>query len=969
TMTSEQWETVDYDPFAHEEASQSEQWETVDYDPFAGEDEQWETVDYDPFAGSDQSAHDHVQTQKDDANRAAFFAAPGAMFDGMDVDPETHQAPIAQYVADYPLSAWRTAKALGVGAYDAIANQAPKTFARLWRGSSSDDLVKDRETQAYIDQQDKESQELQSKYLTDEELQDTFLFGLLKNKSAYEGARNLFPTAASMGSGIGAGALAGSAFSPGVGTVVGAVAGGLSGGTIGYSDSKNEFLESALKDFYAKNPNATDDEATSYLDEMQRIGTRIGLWEAVPEAASQIATMGLARVPLGGIPGLNKFLEIPWVKKYAASEFAETATGKALANIGKGGVKLGAEMGEEHATEFATFMGQESEKYHAGLRETEPTLQEYMDTQGGSVSVMAALGLGTGSAMNHFLPEMHDAKNTPDKLNGELDLDALNMTGAAGFTKGNAMSRDDIMNWVTSTRAGLGLYQTLSDLYNDGHTELATKIQVTSADRGEHVEHSKHYTGDAVDINRKALTEDEQELFAQYAAQNGLSRDVKGEPWHYSYVGKGAVQATERGARPKQHDGTPEWEAPAVDPSSKTDLLHDETPQTRDDAGWYSTQNVNQRYDESHREEAPAFSSSLDGMFSPESPSLAWQDENEFEKLPPAATQRATELASYVHATAAQQTMDSNRVVNLLQQLDEKKQAAAPHLNTLSAIQLALQNDHPTQPLPDDAATPPFPESSHNIAAQLEAIQNPQSGKRAMLVTPGSPLPTALPKGVHPVATQHGTILTTDHVLRDLIPYDIDEETLGKVVLGAPSVRPAPGSGVVAQALDDKGRVISETQVDPSQTEEAVQAMQDHSPTGHTRVISTGQALQERHDGFLADQVRHVSEQGPQESSSRQTAVKQQGDVVSFPEPQTVSQRITNEPRVEENYKDEKDRRLQRGEATSSPIAPDHGRSPAGFSGGHVESTDINPIESHDVSVNADQGHVLQKAESEVAPI
>ncbi|WP_027186073.1 hypothetical protein [Desulfovibrio inopinatus] len=123
---------------------------------------------------------------------------------------------------------------------------------------------------------------------------------------------------------------------------------------------------------------------------------------------------------------------------------------------------------------------------------------------------------------------------------------------------------------------------------------------------------------------------------------------------------------------------------------------------------------------------------------------------------------------------------------------------------------------------------------------------------------------------VHPVATQHGTILTTDHVLRDLIPYDIDEETLGKVVLGAPSVRPAPGSGVVAQALDDQGRVVSEAQIDPSQTEEAVQAMQDHSPTGHTRVIPTGQALQERHDGFLEDQARQT-QTSPELSPSPQT--------------------------------------------------------------------------------------------------
>ncbi|WP_027184822.1 PLxRFG domain-containing protein [Desulfovibrio inopinatus] len=148
----------------------------------------------------------------------------------------------------------------------------------------------------------------------------------------------------------------------------------------------------------------------------------------------------------------------------------------------------------------------------------------------------------------------------------------------------------------------------------------------------------------------------------------------------------------------------------------------------------------------------------------------------------------------------------------------------------------------------------PSPEPASNTQAQLEAILDPRSSKKAMLVTPGSPVPQHIPQGVHQIPTMHGLVLTADPAIAQAIPFDIDEQRLGQFLLDYPMGRPEPLSGIVVQALDEQGRIVSETQTDTANAHLAVQSMKAHSPTGNVRVVPTPQALQERKQAVANEQ-------------------------------------------------------------------------------------------------------------------
>ncbi len=146
----------------------------------------------------------------------------------------------------------------------------------------------------------------------------------------------------------------------------------------------------------------------------------------------------------------------------------------------------------------------------------------------------AAMGLPFGLAPGKMGVERPDSGVRIDTR----AEDRLNVTAFPGSSEGNRLSPEQFGAFLTDTPAGQALSATIADLRAAGQDALADKLQVTSANAGGHVEGSRHYKGQAVDINSKALTPDEHATLAQFAAKQGLMNDVTGEPWHFSYRGQ-----------------------------------------------------------------------------------------------------------------------------------------------------------------------------------------------------------------------------------------------------------------------------------------------------------------------------------------------------------------------------------------------------------------------------------------------
>lgn len=147
------------------------------------------------------------------------------------------------------------------------------------------------------------------------------------------------------------------------------------------------------------------------------------------------------------------------------------------------------------------------------------------------------------------------------------------------MSKSNSLNQDELNNWQTTTNAGVALGKTLSDMRasNDKNVQaIAEKIQLTSANKGDHTKNSLHYKGNAFDFNRMNLTPKEQEIFSEFSKKNNLVKDAKVggkiEPWHYSYRGedqfKKQTAETEK-AKVEQPDITKQTAEPTADDIGK----------------------------------------------------------------------------------------------------------------------------------------------------------------------------------------------------------------------------------------------------------------------------------------------------------------------------------------------------------------------------------------------------------------
>lgn len=142
--------------------------------------------------------------------------------------------------------------------------------------------------------------------------------------------------------------------------------------------------------------------------------------------------------------------------------------------------------------------------------------------------------------------------------------------------------------------------------------------------------------------------------------------------------------------------------------------------------------------------------------------------------------------------------------------------------------------------------TPPTPESSATVEAQVEQTMNPESTKSVTLVTPGETVPE-IPEGATAITTPHGVAISN--------PAKISDEEVAAASEG-PIFDPIPlGMGAAVPSSD-----VAVTTKTPEGTEviselatletipAAVEAQQDAVPGGETSVVPANEVISGRQD-------------------------------------------------------------------------------------------------------------------------
>lgn len=79
--------------------------------------------------------------------------------------------------------------------------------------------------------------------------------------------------------------------------------------------------------------------------------------------------------------------------------------------------------------------------------------------------------------------------------------------------------------------------------------------------------------------------------------------------------------------------------------------------------------------------------------------------------------------------------------------------------------------------------TQPTPEPQAYIDAQMAALLDPSSARDTVLVTPGSPMPSSIPDGLHVVQTRRGVVITKDPRKAAVIHHG-NEKAVGEALFG-----------------------------------------------------------------------------------------------------------------------------------------------------------------------------------------
>jgi len=145
-----------------------------------------------------------------------------------------------------------------------------------------------------------------------------------------------------------------------------------------------------------------------------------------------------------------------------------------------------------------------------------------------------------------------------------------------------------------------------------------------------------------------------------------------------------------------------------------------------------------------------------------------------------------------------------------------------------------------------------IPEPESDIDAQLKALQDPAHPKVAVFLAPGNEVgDRRIGPDVEVVRRREGTLLTTDPKRADYFetrPMITDDDLA--VLLGYPETKAdvfARGGGLVVQARDADGHVITEAYASGQRLAETVAALRAHVPLpGRLQVMTPADALARR---------------------------------------------------------------------------------------------------------------------------
>jgi hypothetical protein len=296
-----------------------------------------------------------------------------------------------------------------VGTVDAARDQFPEDLARAWQGGDVH-LKNEGWAQRWIDEEDQDRQQ--------RVLSKQVILGDKVSEALYYGPRS---TASSAAAGLGGSGIGAAATSwvpaPGARIVGGIVGAGAASGTAFYRMAKNNFLHMVLDQAKANNVDLSEEEWDTIRKDVDAEASKYGLWEAGPEALSQAFTAGLFK----GVGG-KLFSTIPGFKT-ATDKLAKSA----LARVG---AKFGAEVAEEEATEYVTYLGQSGIEQRQGLRSSPPSLSEFAGEQAGAVAVGALLQGGAFHLAEHSFGRAHAPVEAEPKA--PVDLLQREESGQAG---------------------------------------------------------------------------------------------------------------------------------------------------------------------------------------------------------------------------------------------------------------------------------------------------------------------------------------------------------------------------------------------------------------------------------------------------------------------------------------------------------------------------------------------------------
>jgi hypothetical protein len=127
---------------------------------------------------------------------------------------------------------------------------------------------------------------------------------------------------------------------------------------------------------------------------------------------------------------------------------------------------------------------------------------------------------------------------------------------------------------------------------------------------------------------------------------------------------------------------------------------------------------------------------------------------------------------------------------------------------------------------------------------------DPSSKRDTVLITPGSAMPTSIPKGLHTGMTKRGFVITKDPAKIKII-HEGDEKAVGQALFGFDHDQSKDfDAGVVAH--NAAGVPVAELATPNSKMTEAVKAAGLLAPTGGGVVVKPrGQIVAERVTGLL----------------------------------------------------------------------------------------------------------------------